>query len=49
MIFATKALGLGVNLLDVRRIILYSLPKGGSLLLCGSKVVELAEMDRMVI
>jgi hypothetical protein len=49
VIFATEALGLGVNLLDVRRIILYSLPKGGSLLLCSSKAVELAEMDRIVI
>lgn len=29
MIFATEALGLGVNLPDVRRVILYGLPKGG--------------------
>ena len=28
VIFATEALGLGVNLLDVRRVILYGLPKG---------------------
>src|SRR2546423_1003304 len=47
VIFATEALGLGVNLPDVRRVILYGLPKGGSLLLCGSEVVEPAEMDRM--
>jgi superfamily II DNA helicase RecQ len=29
VIFATEALGLGVNLLDVRRVILYGLLKGG--------------------
>src|SRR5580700_4692511 len=29
VIFATEALGLGVNLPDVRRVILYGLPKGG--------------------
>ena len=28
VIFATEALGLGVNLLDVRRVVLYGLPKG---------------------
>ena len=48
VIFATEALGLGVNLPDVRRVLLYGFPKGKSPPLYGSEVVELAETDRMV-
>ena len=48
VIFATEALGLGVNLPDVRRVVLYRLPKGEEPAIMWQRGEEPAETDKMV-
>jgi superfamily II DNA/RNA helicase len=48
VIFATEALGVGVNIHDIRRVVQHGIPKDTTQLFFGSAVVEEVGMGRMV-